>query len=118
MKNPAEINIPVRSEMELVTCEPDYDIVMNNQIEPDDMTKSELETGVHVKSEPETVWVKSEPADVWMEKEPEAVVWIKSEPEADNQHNMEFKTEFEIGCEIKAGNFVVRIVIAILLKFS
>ena len=94
-----------------VNSEPKYDIEMENQIEPDDMTESELETGGHVNNEPETVCVKSEPADVWMKNEPE-VVWVKSEPKTDND-SMEYETYQEIGFHVitKNDNFVVSILV-------
>ena len=92
-----------------VNSEPKYDIAMENQIEPDDITESDLDTGAHVKNEPEIVCVKSEPADVWMKNEPE-VVYVKSEPKTDNDC-IEYETYHQ---EIKfvasnTDSFVVRI---------
>ena len=97
-----------------VNSEPKYDIAMENHIEPDDMTKSELETEVHVKNEPETVCVKNEPADVWMKNEPE-VVWVKSEPKTEND-SVEYETHHqEIGFDVSnTDSFVVRILIFII----
>ena len=98
-----------------VNSEPKYDIEMENHIEPDGMTESELEIGVHVKNEPETVCVKSEPADVRMKNEAE-VVSVKSEPRTDND-SMEFETyhqEIEFDVVTKTDCFVVRILIFVI----
>ena len=67
---------------------------MENQIIPDNVTVTELETDVHAKSEPE------------------AVVWIESEPEAEFiEMKMDFetdlKTEFDVGT--KCDSFMVRL---------
>ena len=86
-----EPDISVKSEVEFdAKSEPDYAIIIENQIIPDNVTVSELETGVQVKSEPK------------------AVVWIKSEPKEDIiEMNMELETEFDVGA--KCDSFMVRL---------
>ena len=99
-----EPDISVKSEVEFdAKDEPEYAIVMENQIAPDNGTESELETDVQVKSEPE------------------AVVWIKSEPETDiievkMELETDLKTEFDVGT--KCDSFMVRLFeIAMQFKF-
>ena len=75
MNKSPESDISVKSEVEFdARSEPEHAIIMENQIILDNVTVSELETDVHAKSEPE------------------AVVWIKSEPESDL---IEVKKELE-----------------------
>ena len=81
-----EPDISVKNEVEFdAKDESEYAIVMENQIIPDNVTESELETGVQVKSEPE------------------AVVWIKSEPETDIIE-MEMKLETDLNTEFDVGS--------------
>ena len=96
-----EPDISVKSEVEFdAKSEPDYAIIIENQIIPDNVTVSELETDVQVKSEPKAV--------VWIKSEPKAVVWIKSEPKEDIiEMNMELETEFDVGA--KCDSFMVRL---------
>ena len=90
-----ESDIAVKSEVEFdAKSEPEYGIIMENQIIHDNVTVSVLETDVPVKSEPE------------------AVVWIKSEPEADliemkMELETDLKTEFDVGTN--CDSFMVRL---------
>ena len=87
-----------------VEQEPEY-IIMENQIEPENMSGNELETVIYVKSEPE--------ADVLIKMEAKADHWVKNEPDADIDIKMELETdlqtELELGLATKVENFVVRI---------
>ena len=84
MKIPPKADTTVKSEVELdVKSEPEYDIIVENLDQPDNVTVSESET------------------EVQMKNEPEADAGIKMELEADQ--------EFSVGT--KLNNFKVRILI-------
>ena len=94
MKIPPKPDTPVKSEVEFdVKSEPEYDIIVENLDQPDNVTVSELETEFQIKNEPE--------ADAGIRNEPEADIEIKMELEADQ--------EFSVGT--KLNNFKVRILI-------
>ena len=60
-KSPDPDDISVKSEVEFdAKIEPEYAIIIENQIIPDNVTVSELETDVQVKSETEDIEVKME----------------------------------------------------------
>ena len=94
MEIPPKPDTPVKSEVELdVKSEPEYDFIVENLDQPDNVIVSELETEVQIKNEPE--------ADAGIKNEPEADIEIKMELEADQ--------EFSVGT--KLNNFKVRILV-------
>ena len=96
MKIPPKPDTPVKSEVEFdVKSEPEYDFIVENLDQPDNVTVSELETEVQIKNE----------ADAGIKNEPEADIEIKMELEADQ--------EFSVGT--KLNDFKVRMLIIILL---
>ena len=98
MKIPPKADTTVKSEVELdVKSEPEYDIIVENLDQPDNVTVSESETEVQMKNEPE--------ADAGIKNEPEVDIDIKMELEADQ--------EFSVGT--KLNDFKVRMLIIILL---
>ena len=95
MNKSPESDISVKSEVEFdAKSEPGYAIIMENPIICDDVTESKLETDVQVKSEPEAVfWIKSEPET--------DIIEMKMELESD------LETEFDAGT--KCDFFMVRL---------
>ena len=121
-KSPPEPGISVKSEIEFdFESDPEYDI-MENQIEPDNMTEGELKAEVQDKQKTE-VQVKSElEAVIWIKGEPEADVEMKNEPESDIGIEMEFETDpetkLEFGGGTKNDDSLVRILIVYNFNFA
>ena len=110
MKSSPEPDISVKNEKEFdVESEPYY-IVMENQIEPDNMTEDKMKADV----------LDVQKVDVQVKSELENVIWIKNEPEADIKNEVEFEadleTEFEFCGGSKDDNCMVRILIKYNLK--
>ena len=104
-KSPPEPGVSVKSEIEFdFGSDPEYDLI-ENQIEPVNMTEGELKAEVQVKSGLEAdIWIKGEP-DIEMKNEPESDIEIKMEFEAD------LETEVEFGNGTKRDDSLVRILI-------
>ena len=110
MKSPPEPDISVKNEKEFDVESESYYIVMENQIEPDNMTEDKMKADVQ----------DVQKVEVQVKSELENVIWIKNEPEADIENEMEFEadleTELEFGVGTEDDNSVVRILIKCKLK--
>ena len=102
--SPPEPDIPVKSELNFsAEGESEYDLDMEEKIEPDNTTESEQEAVVQVKSEPED--------DISTMREPISDVWMKNEQATIDEITMELEPELEFGVKTKVNNFMVRIYI-------
>ena len=105
MKSPPEPDISVKNEKEFdVESEPYY-IVMENQIEPDNMTEDKMKADV-------------QKVEVQVKSELENVIWIKNEPEADIKNEVEFEADLETKFEFCGGSKDDNSMVRILIKYN